>query len=259
MHRLNTYPLIHIGLIHALINLVALTPLLERFEREIGTFKTLLLILGRMLQSRTVCRKYETDVSDNFLALVTFPGFLYLGIEMFILKGNTVVAGASALVFTLMAAEAIKTYAFHPYYNIAGWEVPSWATPILWVIVAAFLVPASSLIGHFCGLVIGYACTFFAIKYTHIPLTITADASRYLRLIEPSEWILTKVETKLGFLFRRIPHYVSLENRTEMNYWEFLPMTNSMRSTRAGAGLPTSSSAALPAFATAGPGVRLGS
>lgn len=81
---------------------------------------------------------------------------------MFILKGNTVVAGASALVFTLMAAEAIKTYAFHPYYNIAGWEVPSWTTPIFWVIVAAFIVPASSLIGHFCGLVIGYACTFFA-------------------------------------------------------------------------------------------------
>lgn len=51
MHRLNTYPLIHIGLIHTIMNLVALTPLLERFEREIGTFKTLLLILGRKLPS----------------------------------------------------------------------------------------------------------------------------------------------------------------------------------------------------------------
>ncbi|KAL0634589.1 putative rhomboid protease [Maublancomyces gigas] len=174
--------------------------------------------------------------------LVTFPGFLYLGIEMFILKGNTVVAGASALVFTLMAAEAIKTHAFHPYYNIAGWEVPSWTTPVFWVIVAAFLIPASSLIGHLCGLVIGYAY-----------------ASRYLRLLEPSEWILAKIETKLGFLFRRIPYYISLENRTEMNYWEFLPMTNSMRSTRGGASVPAASSAAPAAFAAAGPGVRLGS
>lgn len=84
---------------------------------------------------------------------------MYLGIEMFILQGNTVVAGASALVFTLMATEAIKTYAFQPYYKIAGWEVPSWCTPIFWMVVIAFLVPASSILGHFCGLVIGYACS----------------------------------------------------------------------------------------------------
>jgi membrane associated rhomboid family serine protease len=47
VHRLNTYPLIHTGLVHALLNLIALTPLLERFEREIGTLKTTLLIAGR--------------------------------------------------------------------------------------------------------------------------------------------------------------------------------------------------------------------
>ena len=47
MHRLNTYPLVHVGLLHALLNLLALTPLLERFEREVGTLKTLLLVLGR--------------------------------------------------------------------------------------------------------------------------------------------------------------------------------------------------------------------
>lgn len=47
VHRLNTYPLVHVGLLHALLNLLALTPLLERFEREVGTLKTLLLVLGR--------------------------------------------------------------------------------------------------------------------------------------------------------------------------------------------------------------------
>lgn len=51
------------------MNLVALTPLLERFEREIGTFKTLLLVLGRMLPSCYLelyaeNMNTETDVSD---------------------------------------------------------------------------------------------------------------------------------------------------------------------------------------------------
>jgi hypothetical protein len=49
VHRLNTYPLVHTGLVHALMNLIALTPLLERFEREVGTLKTTLLIAGREL------------------------------------------------------------------------------------------------------------------------------------------------------------------------------------------------------------------
>lgn len=47
VHRTNLYPLVHSGLIHAVVNLVALTPLLERFEREVGTLKTVLLIAGR--------------------------------------------------------------------------------------------------------------------------------------------------------------------------------------------------------------------
>jgi hypothetical protein len=49
------------------------------------------------------------------------------------------------------------------------------------------------------------------------------DACRYLRLLEPSEWILTKVEQKLGFLLFRLPWYVNLEKRQELNYMEMLP------------------------------------
>lgn len=77
---------------------------------------------------------------------------------MFLLNGTTTVAGASALVFTLMAIEAVKTYGFQPYYIIAGYEFPSYFTPVFWMVLMAFLMPGSSLLGHFCGLVIGYAC-----------------------------------------------------------------------------------------------------
>jgi hypothetical protein len=46
-HRINTYPFIHLGLTHAILNIVSLTPLLERFESEYGTLTTLALFTGR--------------------------------------------------------------------------------------------------------------------------------------------------------------------------------------------------------------------
>jgi GPI-anchor transamidase subunit GAA1 len=47
VYRTNTFPLIHKGLLHALLNIIALTPLLERFEAEHGTLTSLLLFFGR--------------------------------------------------------------------------------------------------------------------------------------------------------------------------------------------------------------------
>ena len=47
VYRLNTYPVIHRGLFHALLNAAALTPLLERFEAEHGTLTALALFIGR--------------------------------------------------------------------------------------------------------------------------------------------------------------------------------------------------------------------
>ena len=47
MYRLNTYPLIHIGFIHFLLNAFAVIPLLERFEAEHGTLLTAAYFGGR--------------------------------------------------------------------------------------------------------------------------------------------------------------------------------------------------------------------
>ena len=54
VYRLNTYPLIHLGFIHMLLNTIALTPLLERFEGDHGTLLTLAMFLGRTRYS--ICR-----------------------------------------------------------------------------------------------------------------------------------------------------------------------------------------------------------
>jgi membrane associated rhomboid family serine protease len=47
VYRLNTFPLMHIGVLHMIFNVLALTPLLERFEAEFGTLVTLALFTGR--------------------------------------------------------------------------------------------------------------------------------------------------------------------------------------------------------------------
>lgn len=47
VYRLNTYPIIHTGFFHAILNAVALTPLLERFEAEHGTLTSIALFVGR--------------------------------------------------------------------------------------------------------------------------------------------------------------------------------------------------------------------
>lgn len=46
-YRLSTFPLIHLNAIHALLNILALTPLMERFESEHGTLTALALFFGR--------------------------------------------------------------------------------------------------------------------------------------------------------------------------------------------------------------------
>lgn len=47
VYRTNTFPFIHLNFLHALMNVLALTPLLERFETEYGTLTSLALFLGR--------------------------------------------------------------------------------------------------------------------------------------------------------------------------------------------------------------------
>lgn len=65
MHRINTYPLLHLGLIHTVSNLVALAPLLERFEAEHGSLVTLILFTGRMYKYFP----YEGTVFFGFVKL----------------------------------------------------------------------------------------------------------------------------------------------------------------------------------------------
>jgi membrane associated rhomboid family serine protease len=46
-YRVNTFPFIHLNFIHALVNILALTPLMERFESEHGTLTSVAMFFGR--------------------------------------------------------------------------------------------------------------------------------------------------------------------------------------------------------------------
>lgn len=67
--------------------------------------------------------------------------------------------GASVWFFLLLGMEAIRTYKTNPHFMIATYNIPTWTTPLFLVVVTSALVPSASLLGHVCGLVVGYFCT----------------------------------------------------------------------------------------------------
>lgn len=71
---------------------------------------------------------------------------------------------SSIWVFLLLGMEAIRTYKSNPHLVIATHQIPTWTIPLLLVVVTAALVPNTSLLGHLCGLAVGYVCMFHIIS-----------------------------------------------------------------------------------------------
>ncbi|ETS84039.1 Rhomboid protein 2 [Pestalotiopsis fici W106-1] len=193
-YRINTFPLIHINFFHMLLNVLTLMPLLERFENEHGTLTSLAMFFG---------------------PLTTIPAIMYVVIERAILRSNTAVMGSSFWVFLLLSIEAIRTYKTNPFFVIGPYHIPTWTTPLVIELVTAALIPSSSLLGHLCGIAVGY---LFGLGY--------------LKVLAPPEKALRWVESRLNLL-GRLPHYVSVDQKT---YGRFgvLPTSNSGSSTLPG-------------------------
>ena len=189
VYRLNTFLFLHLHFFHYLFNMLALVPLLERFEAEWGTLVTFLLFTG---------------------PFATIPGGVYVLIERFVFRGNVSIQGASLWVFLLLAYEAMKTYKSDPYFEIASVKIPTWTTPLILNLFVTFLIPRSSFTGHLCGLAVGYLW-----------------GTGYIRFLVPSEKILRWIENKLNLL-GRIPHYVSVDQKVYGRYG-VLPSTSTPR------------------------------
>lgn len=74
----------------------------------------------------------------------------------FISQLPTNVLFSSMWVFLLLGVEAIRTYRSNPHIVIGTYQIPTWTTPLALVVVVAVLVPNTSLLGHLCGLGVGY-------------------------------------------------------------------------------------------------------
>ncbi|KAI0418166.1 rhomboid family protein [Xylaria grammica] len=174
-YRLNTFPLVHKSLPHAFFNILALTPLLERFETEFGTLTSLALFFG---------------------PLTAIPGLAYVLLERVAFGGNNAVLGASIWVFLLLGMEGVRTFKTNPYLVIGTYHVPTWTTPLFMTVFVQAIVPGTSFLGHLCGVGTGY---LFGLGY--------------LKKLAPPEWILREVESRLNLL-GRLPHYVSVDQKT---------------------------------------------
>lgn len=164
-------------------------------------------------------------------AFSTLPAFLYILIEKAILHSNNGVMGASVWFFLLLGAEAMRTYRSNPHFTIATYNIPTWATPLILVVVIAALVPSTSLIGHVAGLVVGYVCGL-----------------GYLKFLSPPEKALRWIEARLKLL-QRLPRYVSVDQKT---YGRFGVLPT------AGAGAGPSQGVPLGVVGTGSAGQRLG-
>lgn len=96
----------------------------------------------------------------------------------------------------------------NPSFAVGTVNVPTWTTPLVLVFVTSALVPHTSLLGHLCGLLVGYLCGL-----------------GYLKFLAPPEPALRWIESRLNLL-ARLPRYVSVDQKT---YGRFgvLPSTSS--------------------------------
>ncbi|KAK7202692.1 hypothetical protein BZA70DRAFT_313154 [Myxozyma melibiosi] len=156
-HRLLTYPLVHQNFMHLLFNFFALIPVLSVFEEETGTVGT-----------------------AGCLALFSVaPGVAYVFISLF--TGSTTTLGASGWVFSLMAYFALKDAAIRStIYINPRFQIPTWSTPLLTLLVIAILLPASSFLGHLLGLAVGYAYGLGYLEQAKLPQQLILKAETAL-------------------------------------------------------------------------------
>lgn len=81
--------------------------------------------------------------------------------------------------------------------------------------VIAVLMPNTSLLGHLCGVAVGYVCMSVPCLVTidRIALTYSTGGLGYLKFIAPPEWTLKWIENRLNLL-SVLPHYVSVDQKT---------------------------------------------
>lgn len=72
----------------------------------------------------------------------------------------------------LLCAEAIKTSRSNPHFLLGDYRIPTWTTPLILLLFVTVLVPNTSLLGHLCGMAVGYLCKFSLLTSYNLILTM---------------------------------------------------------------------------------------
>ena len=150
-------------------------------------------------------------------AFTTFPGIAYTLICNFVLHSETSICGASVWVFMLLTSYTVHTARGTPYFNISTYRIPTIALPFVGILLTSFLVPHTSIVGHTCAALMGWAW-----------------GAGWLKFLVPPEKVLRWIETKANLL-ARVPHYVSVDQKTYGRYG-LLPTSNNGNAVELGMG-----------------------
>ncbi|KAK9369238.1 hypothetical protein V1509DRAFT_638786 [Lipomyces kononenkoae] len=158
IHRLVTYPLVHMNFAHVFFNLAALVPVLSSFEEETGTIGT----------------------AGCLVLFSIVPGLAY-AITALIFSSTAITLGASGWVFTLMAYFSLIDYSMRPtIYITSSIQIPTWSTPIITLVIIALLLPGSSFLGHLYGLLTGYGYGLGYLNFGKIPQHLILNSEAFL-------------------------------------------------------------------------------
>lgn len=132
----------------------------------------------------------------------------------------------SIWVFLLLGMEAIRTFKSNPYLVIGTHHIPTWITPLLLIFVVAVLMPGTSLLGHLCGVAVGYIgiCLLVFPQSPRVANVRSVAGLGYIKYLAPPEWALRWVESRLNLL-AVLPHYVSIDQKT-FGRFGVLPSSN---------------------------------
>lgn len=169
LNTLSFYIFPHLDIFHLVVNLVALYPLLSRYERAHGTV--------------------YTGITLNVLAVVTALQYCLVGL---VLYPNEGAAGLLGIVFSLLMFFCYKEHFAFPVcytFKVGGSEylIPTLGFPFLNLIAVAIIVPQASFFGHLAGISAGYLL-----------------ATDRLKLLFPALKIVLWIEKKLAPVISRL-------------------------------------------------------
>lgn len=104
-------------------------------------------------------------------------------------------------------------------------RIPTWITPIALIVVTSVLIPNTSFLGHLCAVIVGYLCKSPVLS-TEPTTNEDLVGLGYLKFLAPPEKIAKWIEGKLNLL-GRLPHYVSVDQKTAGRYTAVLPSSSS--------------------------------